>query len=207
MSILPGLSILFPQITFVSVVLPLAEQCHGKCSCVDKWALLQNSLKNMIYLLRPRHLKYSCREKVPNCFRCLLDCLLSPASIMHLPNNWIPQSSIFTSLATISPKTRNPNLRTIWCNYCNSISEHSSSEYASGNPQVESMCKSCAWRSLPSLKFYLLYGRHYIGKFNSKGQTFLSLIVPLSKTIFRIIMIVKILIFQISKKRNRGFYV
>lgn len=38
-----------------------------------------------------------------------------------------------------------------------------------------------------------------------KDRVFLSLIVPLFKTIFRIIMIVKILIFQISNKGTEAF--
>ena len=163
---------------------PRTHLCLCLCCClVNSMTLLPASVDKscsrihhkpgVTCLLRLRHLKYSCRDTVqkllllftglfPITYKyhfCLLGSLPSPPHEMHLPNSWVTQSNSSICSAATFPKRRELDLRTICCNYSNSIPEHDISEDALGNPRWRVRGGSGLQndhQSVYSLKSYLL---------------------------------------------------
>lgn len=104
------------QNKYVSAVLPLAGKCHDTTSSVDESALLQNSPKPTIC--------FSAKIKASQVFTLghtgteftfrALGCLLSPVSVISLPNKQILKSSTYQSYYNCSEDKRS-KLKEYFC--------------------------------------------------------------------------------------------
>lgn len=154
----------------LSIFFPRTHLCLWLCCClVNSMTLLPASVDKscsrihhkpeVTCLLRLRHLKYSCRDTVQKLLLLFTGLFASPPHEMHLPNSWVTQSNSSICSAATFPKTRDLDLRTICCNYSNSIPEHDISEDALGNPRWRGRGGSGLQndhQSVYSLKSYLL---------------------------------------------------